>query len=178
MLINEHQGVIEETMTLAGQRLLLRAAAPLREIIIDFYDRLKSISQGFASLSYEVAGYRRSDLVKMDILVAGETVPAFAEILPREKVYGIARNRVEKLKKLMPQNLFAVSLQAETEGRIIARETIPALRKDVTGYLYGGDRTRKMKLWKKQQKGKKRLKERGRVDIPADVFLKLLKRGE
>lgn len=175
-LINGRSGIIEGTVTLGENRLLVRCEAPLREIIIDFYDDLKSISQGFASMSYRVLGFRRADLVRLDILVAGEKVLPLAEMVPRPNAYFLGRERVKKLKELLPRELFAVALQAQAEGRILARETIPAMKKDVTGYLYGGDRTRKMKLWKKQQKGKKKLKERGRVDIPPDVFMKMLKK--
>jgi len=175
-LISERSGSIVDTKTLAGERLLIRFEAPLREIIIDFYDKLKSISQGFASMSYELAGFRPADLVKLDILVAGDKVAPLAEMVPREKSYFIGRERVTKLKELLPRELFTVALQAEVEGRIIARETLSALKKDVTGYLYGGDRTRKMKLWKKQQKGKKKLKEMGHVNIPPEVYLKMLKK--
>lgn len=176
-LINQREGNITDTATLPGDRLRVRFEAPLRQIIIDFYDVLKSVTQGFASMSYEVSGYRAADLVRLDILVAGEKVLPLSEIVPREQTYHIGRARVEKLKELLPRELFAIAIQAEVEGRVIARETISALKKDVTGYLYGGDRTRKMKLWKKQQKGKKKLKERGRVDIPPDVFLKMLKKN-
>ncbi|QQG45057.1 MAG: elongation factor 4 [Candidatus Sungiibacteriota bacterium] len=175
-LVSEKSGKISDTSNLAGERLLFKFEAPLREIIVDFYDKLKSVSQGFASMSYEIIDYRPADLVRMEILVAGQNQPALAEIVPRGKVYFTARERVQKLKELLPRELFAVAIQAEVEGRIIARETVPALKKDVTGYLYGGDRTRKMKLWKKQQKGKKKLKSRGRVEIPPEIFLKLLKK--
>ncbi len=175
-LIHEYKGTLGETETLSGERLLIRFQAPLRGIIIDFYDKLKSISQGFASMAYSLGGYRPADLVRLDILVAGEYVPALAEVVLREDAYRIARERVAKLKEFLPRELFSVALQAEVGGRVIARETIPALRKDVTGYLYGGDRTRKMKLWKKQQKGKKKLKEMGRVEIPPEIFLKMLKK--
>ncbi|TSC67317.1 MAG: GTP-binding protein LepA, partial [Parcubacteria group bacterium Gr01-1014_66] len=175
-LIHERGGYIIETDSLAGERMQIRAEAPLREVVVDFYDVLKSISQGFASLSYKVVGWRGGELVRLDIRVAGESIPSFTEIVPKESAYHIGRRRVEKLKALMPRQLFALALQAEIEGRIIARETVPALRKDVTGYLYGGDRTRKMKLWKKQQRGKKRLKERAKIEIPATVMLQMLKR--
>ena len=175
-LVVDKNGRINETANLGSDRLLIRFEAPLREIIVDFYDNLKSITQGFASASYDLGGYQKSDLIKIDILVNGERIPAFAEVVPRSKVNFIARQRVKKLKGLLPQALFAIALQVEVEGRVIARETISAFRKDVTGYLYGGDRTRKMKLWKKQQKGKKRLKERGRVDIPPEVFLRMLRK--
>lgn len=175
-LLNEHYGKITETRDLAGDRLFLLSEAPLREIIVDFYDKLKSISQGFASMAYELLNYREGDLVRMDILVAGEKIQPFTEVVPREKAYHLGRAKLEKLKELLPRELFAIALQAEVEGKIIARETIPALRKDVTGYLYGGDRTRKMKLWKKQQKGKKRLLASAKVDISPDVFMKMIKK--
>lgn len=176
VLVNDRTGMIKETFSIAGERMLVSFEAPLREIIVDFYDKLKSISQGFASMSYEVIGFRPADLVRLDILVAGEKVTSLSEMAPREKAYFIGRERIQKLKELLPRELFAVALQAQVEGRIIARETLTALKKDVTGYLYGGDRTRKMKLWKKQQKGKKKLKEMGRVEIPPEVYLKILKR--
>ena len=127
-------------------------------------------------MAYEVTGYRKSDLTRLDILVAGEYVPALAEVIPKERANMIGRARVEKLKGMLPRELFSVALQAEVEGRIIARETLTALKKDVTGYLYGGDRTRKMKLWKKQAKGKKRLQASAHVNIPHDVFLKMLRK--
>lgn len=176
MLVHERMGMIRDTSALAGERLLVRFDAPLREIIVDFHDVLKSISQGFASFSYVLGAYCPADVVRMDILVAGEKVPAFSEIVPEERAYMIGRSRVQKLKELLPKELFAVELQAEVGGRVLARETIPAMRKDVTGYLYGGDRTRKMKLWKKQQRGKKRLMARSQVEISSDVFLKMMKR--
>ncbi len=175
-LIHEHDGKILDTISLSGDRLMLHFEAPLREIIVTFYNELKSVSQGFASMAYELSGYRTSDLVRMDILVAGDRVGTLSEIIPRVKADSIARARLGKLKDLLPRELFAVALQAEVGGRIIARETIAAMRKDVTGYLYGGDRTRKMKLWKKQARGKKRLKESAHVNIPPEVFLKMFKK--
>ncbi len=177
-LLKESGGVLGDTAVLSGERLLLKCEAPLREIIVDFYDKLKSISQGYASMAYEMLEYRRGDLVRLDILIAGEKVPAFSEIMPREKVYFLGRAKVQRLKELLPPELFAIALQAETDGRIIARETIPAMRKDVTGYLYGGDRSRKMKLWKKQQRGKKKLLASARVEISPEIFLKMLKRDQ
>ena len=174
-LLGDRRGFLTQTLTLPGERLLLGGEAPLREIITDFYDALKSVSRGFASLFYTLAGYRPADLIRLEILVAGEQVPAFAQMLPREDAARIGRMRVEQLRSFMARELFPVSLQAMVEGRVIARETIPALKKDVTGYLYGGDRTRKMKLWKKQQRGKKKLKEMGHVEIPPEVFLKMMR---
>jgi len=175
-LINNNGGILKETSVLGKERLLIKFEAPLREIIADFYDQLKSISRGFASMSYEPTDYRRGNLVRLDIIVAGQNFPVLSEIVPRENCYAAGRLRAEKLKELLPRQLFAQSVQAAAEGRIIARETVPALKKDVTGYLYGGDRTRKMKLWKKQKRGKKKLEERARLDIPAEVFLKMIKK--
>ena len=175
-LLNDREATIVKTSNLLGDRLVVAFDAPLREIIIDFYDRLKSISHGFASMAYEIAGYRKADLVRLDILVAGERKGMLSEIVPRKNCEYIARARVSTLKDVLPKALFSIALQAAVDGRVIARETIPALRKDVTGYLYGGDRTRKMKLWQKQKKGKKKLKDRSSVDIAPETFLKILKK--
>ncbi|MEK7638011.1 MAG: translation elongation factor 4 [Patescibacteria group bacterium] len=155
---------------------VLKYRVPLSEIVTDFYDRLKSVSQGYASMSYEPAGVQSYDLVRLDTLVAGELVEPFSRIVPREQAAYVGRTMVTKLKEVLPKQWFEVTLQAALGGKIIARETISALRKDVTGYLYGGDVTRKMKLLKKQAKGKKRMKAEGRVQIPHDVFLKMLKK--
>ena len=127
-------------------------------------------------MSYELIDFRPGNLVKLDILIAGERHEAFSTIVPRGNAYAEGRRLTKKLKELLPRALFQVAVQAAIGGDVIARETLTALKKDVTGYLYGGDRTRKMKLWKKQQKGKKRLKEMGRMEIPPEVFLKMLKK--
>lgn len=159
-----------------GQQLELSAELPLSDLILDFDDRLKSASQGFASFSYELLGFKEAKVRKLDVLVAGELVPGLSRIVPEESMEGEARKMAERLKALLPRQQFAQAIQAVTGVKILAREDIPALKKNVTGHLYGGDRTRKMKLWKKQEKGKKRLKERGRVTISADVFKELLKK--
>ncbi len=159
----------------ASQVVLLTYEIPLAEVVVDFYDQLKSVSSGYASLNYEILDFRVSDLVRLDILVAGEKIEALTSIVPKKGASRIGRQLVEKLKKLIPRQLFAVSLQAAVGGRILAREDIPALRKDVTGHLYGGDITRKRKLWEKQKRGKKRLKKIGKVNIPQDIFIKLIK---
>jgi GTP-binding protein LepA len=164
------------TEYIGTETAVLKYTVPLSEIVTDFYDRLKSVSQGYASMSYEPAGVQPYDLVRLDILVAGELVEPFSRIVPREQAPYIGRVMVTKLKGVLPKQWFEVTLQAALGGKIIARETISALRKDVTGYLYGGDVTRKMKLLKKQAKGKKRMKAEGRVQIPHDVFLKMLKK--
>ena len=172
-LISEVGGTMGDTQTLAGDRLMVLFDAPLREVIVDFYDKLKSASHGFASFSYEFAGYRPGDLVRLDIIVADEIHPSLSEIVQADAAYAIGRARLLILKELLPAELFAVALQAVVGGRVIARETIAAVKKDVAGYLYGGDRTRKMKLWKKQKVGKKRLRATGRVVLGPEVFLKL-----
>lgn len=161
---------------LGAETALLKYKVPLAEIITDFYDRLKSVSSGYASMSYEPAGFQPGDLVRLDILVANDLVEPFSRIIPRQDAYHQGRAVIEKLKDIIPQQLFAVALQAVIGGKVIARETISARRKDVTGYLYGGDVTRKMKLLKKQKRGKAKLKESGRVNIPHEVFLEMLKK--
>jgi len=175
-LIHERGGRVSGSVGRGQDRIEISCEAPLREIVLDFYDRLKSATHGYASMAYAPAGWRAADLVRLEIMVAGETMPALSEIVPRSSAYASARARVEKLKTILPAKLFSISLQGVVDGKVIARETIPALKKDVTGYLYGGDRTRKMKLWKKQQKGKKRLQEEAHVDISPDVFFKMLSR--
>ncbi len=161
---------------LTKEIIILKYETPLAEIITDFYDRLKSISSGFASMSYEPLEYRKSDLVRLDILVAEELIEPFSKVVPRESAFHVGRSTVEKLKTVIPKQLFAVSLQAAIGSKIIARETISAMRKDVTGYLYGGDITRKKKLLEKQKRGKERMKASGRVNIPQEVFLEMLKK--
>lgn len=165
----------QDTMTENfGDRIIIRARMPLAELISDFDDRLKSISGGFASFSYEEDGYQVADLVRLDVLVAGDVIPGLSRIVPREDVPYEARKIASRLKDVLPRQQFSQAIQAKALGRIIARETIPALRKDVTGYLYGGDRTRKMKLWKKQKEGKKKLLSMASVRIAPQDFKKLL----
>ncbi|MBI2013675.1 MAG: elongation factor 4 [Candidatus Colwellbacteria bacterium] len=158
-------------------KIKVRAALPLSELIADFDDRLKSISSGFASFSYEITDFRSADLRKLDVLVAGEPLAGLSRIVHKEDVESVGRNLVVRLKDLLPKVQFTQALQAIVGGKIIARETIPALQKRL-GYFgkTGGDRTRKMKLWKKQKEGKARLKERGRVSVPAEAFKELLKK--
>lgn len=175
-LVSELRSVYLATDYLTKEVVILRYRVPLSEIITDFYDRLKSVSSGYASMSYEEAGYQESDLVRLDVLVATELVEPFSKIVPRLEAFQEGKRMVEKLKKIIPPQLFAVALQAAIGGKIVARETISAMRKDVTGYLYGGDVTRKKKLLEKQKKGKKKMKEIGRVEIPQKVFLEMLKK--
>lgn len=175
-LCEESRGVYQGTDYVTPEKALLRYEAPLAEIIVDFYDRLKSATSGYASLNYELSGYAQGDLVKMDILVAGEQVESLSQIVPRAEAERKGRALVTKLKEVLPRQLFAVSVQAALGGKIIAREDIPAMRKDVTGYLYGGDYTRKRKLLEKQKKGKQRMKASGRVHIPPDVYFKIMQK--
>ncbi|MDP2648933.1 MAG: translation elongation factor 4 [bacterium] len=174
-LLYDHEAQVGETETLPLGSVQLAAEMPLRELMRGFFDRLKSISSGFASLSYEMTGMRKADVVRLDVLVAEEPVPAFARIVSRRKVQHEAEAMVERLEKLLPRQLFELKIQAKTGGRIIAARRKSALRKDVTGYLYGGDITRKMKLLEKQKRGKKKMLARGKVNIPHDVFLKVVR---
>jgi len=162
------------TQHFGSERIIIHARMPLAELISDFDDRLKSISGGFASFSYEEDGYQVADLVRLDTLVAGDIIPGLSRVVPRDDVVYEARKITSRLKDTLPRQQFTQAIQAKALGRIIARETIPALRKDVTGYLYGGDRTRKMKLWKKQKEGKKKLLSMASVRIAPEDFKKLL----
>ncbi len=160
------------------ERVLLSFEAPLMDVIVNFHDDLKSASSGYASMNYELIGYRESDVIKLDILVANEVVDAFARMVPKRDAHSEGKRVVEKLKEVLPRQNFAVALQAAIGGKVIARETIAAYRKDVTGYMYGGDFSRKKKLLEKQKRGKKKAKEMGtgRVSIPSDAFLAVLKK--
>ena len=148
---------------------------PLNEVVFDFYDRLKSISKGYASFDYEIIGYKVSDLVKVAIMINGEQVDALSLIVHRDRSQKRGRDLCERLKSLIPRQQFKVAIQAALGGKIIARETVDSFRKDVTQKLYGGDVTRKNKLLDKQKKGKKRMRQFGKVDIPQSVFLNALK---
>ncbi len=159
-----------------GDRAIVSATMPLSDLISDFDDKLKSVSSGFASFSYKFLEHRQSKVRRLDVLVAGEIVPGLSRVVFDGELESVARKTVGRLKELLPREQFTQAIQAAAGSRIIARETIPALRKDVTGYLYGGDRTRKMKLWKKQKRGKEKLKAMGRVTISPQVFKELLKR--
>lgn len=179
-LLYDHEAELSDTITFGDGRAKLIIHMPLRELMRNFFDELKSISSGYASLSYEFEGMRDADVTRLDILVADEPVEAFTRVVSQRRVEEEAKKAVEKLKNILPRQLFVAKIQGKANGRIIASETLSALRKDVTGYLYGGDITRKMKLLEKQKKGKKKMAERGKgnVNIPHDVFLKMMKSGE
>jgi GTP-binding protein LepA len=157
-------------------RVELRANMPLAELVSDFDDQLKSLTEGYASFSYELAEYARADIQRVEIVLAGSPVPGLSRFFPRSSVEREARKMVERLRNILPRQQYAQSIQAVVAGRVLAREDIAALRKDVTGYLYGGDRSRKMKLWQKQKRGKKRLKERAEAKISPELFKELLKK--
>ena len=165
-----------DTQYLDGERMVVKFDCPLTDVITNLHDDLKSASSGYASMNYEIKDYRPYDLVKLDILVAQEKVEAFSRIVPKEKAFSEGKRVVEKLKEVIPRQNFVIALQAALGGKVIARETITAFRKDVTSGLYGGDVTRKKKLLEKQKKGKKKMKNIGRVAIPPEAFLSVLKK--
>ncbi|HUR60695.1 MAG TPA: translation elongation factor 4 [Opitutaceae bacterium] len=174
-LVMEKRGVVDHTDTLDATRVMLTCTLPLNEILVDFNDRLKSVTHGYGSMDYELGEYRASDLVKMEILVNADPVDAFASIVHREKAEGKGRELCEKLAEIIPPQMFKVAIQAAIGGKIIARDNVKEMRKDVTAKCYGGDISRKRKLLDKQKEGKKKMKQFGRVSIPSDAFIKVLK---
>jgi len=174
-LVQEKRGICERTETIDGDRVVLVCLLPLNEILVDFNDRMKSITRGYGSMDYELGEYVTSDLVKMDIRVNEEPVDAFSSIVHASKAEGRGRNLCERLKELLPRQLFKIAIQAAVGSKVIARETIGSVGKDVTAKCYGGDISRKRKLLDKQKEGKKRMKQIGTVDIPQEAFIKILK---
>ncbi len=174
-LIMEKRGTMDHTETLDTRRVMLRCELPLNEILVDFNDKIKSITRGYGSMDYEHAGYRAAKLVKLDLLVNGEPIDAFSMIVHRERAEARGRQLAAKLKEVIPSQLYQVAIQAAIGGKIIARESVSALRKDVTAKCYGGDITRKRKLLEKQKEGKKRMKSIGRINIPQEAFIQVLK---
>ena len=176
-LCEERRGV-QNDLTYAGKRAMVVYRLPLNEVVFDFYDRLKSVSRGYASFDYQMDGYEAGDLVQMNILVNSEPVDALATIVHRSQAERRGRAMCERLKELIPRQLFLIAIQAAIGGRVIARETVKALRKDVLAKCYGGDVSRKRKLLEKQKEGRKRMRQFGKVDIPQSAFIAALKMGD
>lgn len=171
----EHEVVVGQTEVFSDKRNSIEIEMPLRELMRNFFDKLKSVSSGFASISYQLVGLRKADVVRLDVIIANEIQPSFSKVVARRRVEEESEAIVDKLKSALPRQLFDFKIQAQALGRIIASRSVSGVKKDVAGYLYGGDITRKMKLREKQKKGKKKMKGLGRVNIPQEVFLEVMK---
>jgi GTP-binding protein LepA len=174
-LCQSRRGEMTKLEYLSPERVEMQYFIPLAEVVVDFFDQLKSRSQGYASLDYELHGYRPSDLVRVDILLNAVPADAFSTIVHRDKAYEYGKRMCEKLKELIPRQMFDIPIQAAIGGKVISRETVKAKRKDVLAKCYGGDISRKRKLLEKQKEGKKKMKAIGRVEVPGDVFISALK---
>ena len=174
-LCMDKRGIIKNQIYLTSNRVELTFEMPLAEVVFDFFDKLKSISRGYASLDYSLSGYKESNLVKLDILLNGDPVDALSAIVHRDKAYDWGKKLCEKLKELLPRQQFEIAIQAAIGAKIIARESVRAMRKDVTAKCYGGDISRKRKLLEKQKKGKKRMRQIGNVEVPQEAFMAVLK---
>jgi len=176
-LLLDKRGSVDHTESLDSRRVMITATLPLNEILVDFHDKIKTLTRGYGSMDYEPDGYRAADLVKLEMLVNGEPVDAFSSIVHRDKAPARGRSLAAKLKEVIPTQLYQVAIQAAIGGKIVARENVSALRKNVTAKCYGGDITRKRKLLEKQKEGKKRMKAIGTVNIPQEAFIQVLRTG-
>ena len=174
-LCQERRGIFIDMKYITTDRVTLIYEIPLAEVVTDFFDQMKSRTQGYASMEYHLIGYRKNDLVRLDVLINSERADPLTSIVHKDKAYGMGRGLVEKLKELIPKQQFKIPIQASIGSRVIASESISALRKDVLSKCYGGDISRKKKLLKKQAKGKKRMKAMGKVDVPQEAFMAVLK---